>query len=63
MSTPMPMPQGLSVADANPYLATAKAVQGIAPQSVSALDQRIARKLNPDPNRPVFFKKGGKTSC
>jgi len=57
------MPQEISVADANPYIATAKAVQGIAPQSVSALDQRIARKLNPDPNRPVFFKKGGKTSC
>lgn len=51
----MPMPQGVSVADANPYIATAKAVQGIAPQSVSALDQRIASKINPDPNRPVFF--------
>ena len=56
----MPMPQGISVADANPYIAGAKAIQGIAPQSVSALDQRIARKLNPDPNRPVFFSFGGK---
>jgi hypothetical protein len=52
--------QGLSVADANPYIAGAKAVQGIAPQSVSAIDQRIARKLNPDPYRPVFFAVGGK---
>jgi hypothetical protein len=49
----------LSVADANPYIATAKAVQGIAPHSVSALDQKIAKKLNPDPNRPIFFKNGG----
>ena len=54
------IPQGLSVADANPYIAGAKAVQGIAPNSVSALDQRIASKLNPDPNRPVFFAVGGK---
>jgi hypothetical protein len=54
------IPQGLSVADANPYIAGAKAVQGIAPNSVSALDQRLARKLNPDPNRPVFFAVGGK---
>ena len=52
--------QGISVADANPYIAGAKAVQGIAPQSVSAIDQRIARKLNPDPYRPVFFAVGGK---
>jgi hypothetical protein len=52
--------QGFSVADANPYIAGAKAVQGIAPQSVSAIDQRIASKLNPDPNRPVFFAVGGK---
>jgi hypothetical protein len=52
--------QGLSVADANPYIAGAKAVQGIAPQSVSAIDQKIARKINPDPNRPVFFKVGGR---
>lgn len=51
--------KGFSVADANPYISTAKAVQGIAPQSVSALDQRIAKKLNPDPNRPIFFKNGG----
>ena len=55
------MPQGLSIADANPYIAGAKAVQGIAPTSVSALDQRIASRINPDPNRPVFFKTGGKT--
>jgi len=55
------MPQGLSIADANPYIAGAKAVQGIAPSSVSALDQRIASRINPDPNRPVFFKTGGKT--
>jgi hypothetical protein len=52
--------QGFSVADANPYIAGAKAVQGIAPHSVSAIDQRLARKLNPDPNRPVFFAVGGK---
>lgn len=51
----MPTQQGFSVADANPYIAGAKAVQGIAPQSVSALDQRLASKINPDPNRPVFF--------
>lgn len=50
---------GLSVADANPYIAGAKAVQGIAPHSVAALDQRLARKFNPDPNRPVFFATGG----
>lgn len=55
------LPQGLSIADANPYIAGAKAVQGIAPSSVSALDQRIASRINPDPNRPVFFKTGGKT--
>jgi len=53
--------QGISIADANPYIAGAKAVQGIAPTSVSALDQRIASRINPDPNRPVFFKTGGKT--
>lgn len=52
--------QGFSVADANPYIAGAKAVQGIAPHSVSAIDQRLARKFNPDPNRPVFFAVGGK---
>jgi hypothetical protein len=49
-----------SVADTNPYIAGAKAVQGIAPHSVSALDKKLARKLNPDPNRPVFFAFGGK---
>lgn len=49
------VPQGLSVADANPYVATAKAVQGIAPESVSALDRKLASRISPDPNRPVFF--------
>lgn len=49
------VPQGLSVADANPYIAGAKAVQGIAPESVSAIDKKLASRINPDPNRPVFF--------
>ena len=52
--------QGFSVADANPYIAGAKAVQGIAPQSVSAIDKTLASKLYRDPNRPVFFAVGGK---
>jgi len=51
---------GLSLADANPYIAGAKAVQGIAPESVSALDRKMASRINPDPNRPVFFSIGGK---
>ena len=49
------MPQGLSIADANPYIAGAKAIKGIAPSSFSALDERLAKKINPDPYRPVFF--------
>lgn len=49
------VPQGLSVADANPYIAGAKAVQGIAPETVSAMDKKLASRINPDPNRPVFF--------
>ena len=49
------MPQGLSIADANPYIAGAKAIKGIAPTSFSALDERLAKKINPDPYRPVFF--------
>ena len=51
---------GMSIADANPYIAGAKAVQGIAPESVSALDKRISSRINPDPNRPVFFNLGGR---
>ena len=51
--------QGMSIADANPYIAGAKVVQGIAPESVSALDKKMASRINPDPYRPVFFKKGG----
>lgn len=51
---------GLSIANANPYIAGAKAVQGIAPESVSALDKKMASRINPDPNRPVFFAIGGK---
>ena len=47
--------QGLSIADANPYIAGAKAIKGIAPTSFSALDERLAKKINPDPYRPVFF--------
>ncbi len=54
-----PPQQGVSIADANPYIATAKAVQGIAPESVSALDKKMASKINPDPNRPIFFSGGG----
>lgn len=56
------MPQGISIADANPYIAGAKVVQGIAPESVSALDKKMADRINPpppDPNRPVFFVEGG----
>ena len=51
---------GMSVADANPYIAGAKAVQGIAPESVSAIDKRVSSRINPDPNRPVFFNLGGR---
>jgi hypothetical protein len=51
---------GMSIADANPYIAGAKAVQGIAPESVSALDKRVSSRINPDPNRPVFFNLGGR---
>jgi hypothetical protein len=47
--------EGLSIADANPYIAGAKAIKGIAPTSFSALDERLAKKINPDPYRPVFF--------
>ena len=50
---------GISIADTNPYIAGAKAVQGIAPKSVSAFDTKMANRINPDPNRPVFFAKGG----
>ena len=56
------IPQGMSIADANPYIAGAKVVQGIAPESVSALDKKMADRINPpppDPNRPIFFVEGG----
>lgn len=52
---------GEALASSNPYIGGAKVIQGIAPESVSALDKKMARKINPDPNRPIFFKGGGKT--
>jgi hypothetical protein len=52
---------GEVLATSNPYIGGAKVVQGIAPESVSALDKKIASKINPDPNRPIFFNNGGKT--
>jgi hypothetical protein len=55
------MPQGMSIADANPYIAGAKTIKGIAPESFSAVDKKLASRINPDPYRPVFFKTGGKT--
>ena len=51
---------GMSIANANPYIAGAKKIQGIAPESVSALDKRVSSRINPDPNRPVFFNLGGR---
>lgn len=50
---------GETLASSNPYIGGAKAIQGIAPESVSALDKKMARKINPDPNRPIFFENGG----
>ena len=52
---------GEALASSNPYIGGAKVIQGIAPESVSALDKKMARKINPDPNRPIFFKGGGQT--
>jgi hypothetical protein len=50
---------GISPLDANPYVAGAKTAKAIAPKSVDALDIRLARRINPDPNRPIFFSHGG----
>jgi hypothetical protein len=50
---------GISPLDANPYVAGAKTAKAIAPKSVDALDMRLASKINPDPNRPIFFSHGG----
>jgi hypothetical protein len=50
---------GEMIASSNPYIGGAKAIQGIAPESVSAIDRKMARKIYPDPNRPVFFENGG----
>jgi len=50
---------GEALATSNPYIGGAKVIQGIAPESVSALDKKMASQINPDPNRPIFFKKGG----
>jgi hypothetical protein len=50
---------GEALASSNPYIGGAKVIQGIAPESVSALDKKMARKINPDPNRPIFFENGG----
>ena len=50
---------GISPLDANPYVAGAKTAKAIAPKSVDALDIRLASKINPDPNRPIFFSHGG----
>ena len=50
---------GEALASSNPYIGGAKVIQGIAPESVSALDKKMARKINPDPNRPIFFNNGG----
>lgn len=52
---------GEALATSNPYIGGAKVIQGIAPESVSALDKKMASRINPDPNRPIFFNKGGKT--
>lgn len=52
---------GEAMASSNPYIGGAKAIQGIAPQSISALDSKIASRISPDPNRPIFFNKGGLT--
>jgi uncharacterized LabA/DUF88 family protein len=50
---------GEVIATSNPYVGGAKAIQGIAPESVSAIDRKMARQIYPDPNRPVFFENGG----
>ena len=52
---------GEVLATSNPYIGGAKVIQGIAPESVSALDKKMASQINPDPNRPIFFSNGGKT--
>jgi hypothetical protein len=52
---------GEMLATSNPYIGGAKAIQGIAPESVSAIDKKMANRINPDPNRPIFFNNGGKT--
>lgn len=52
---------GEALASSNPYIGGAKVIQGIAPESVSALDKKMASQINPDPNRPIFFNRGGKT--
>jgi hypothetical protein len=52
---------GEVLATSNPYIGGAKAIQGIAPESVSAIDKKMASRINPDPNRPIFFSNGGKT--
>jgi hypothetical protein len=52
---------GEVLATSNPYIGGAKAIQGIAPESVSAIDKKMASRINPDPNRPIFFNNGGKT--
>jgi hypothetical protein len=50
---------GEVLATSNPYIGGAKVIQGIAPESVSAIDKKTARQIYPDPNRPVFFSEGG----
>jgi hypothetical protein len=52
---------GEVLATSNPYIGGAKVIQGIAPESVSAIDKKMASRINPDPNRPIFFSNGGKT--
>jgi hypothetical protein len=52
---------GEVLATSNPYIGGAKVIQGIAPESVSAIDKKMASRINPDPNRPIFFNNGGKT--
>jgi hypothetical protein len=52
---------GEMLATSNPYIGGAKVIQGIAPESVSAIDKKMASRINPDPNRPIFFSNGGKT--
>lgn len=39
----------------SPVFMYAEIAKRFAPKSVNAIDERTARRINPDPNRPIFF--------